>query len=385
MIEGSWDRRAHKIRPYILMGVSTTPIVGQDTKSPISIYTTLSEMRFASYGPEDSYSISDPYSKPSPLSPISQLKFARPGETTAINTPIEPPELPPQDSRPPFPVPDLFSPEQVRITPSTKSPPTLTHTIPASLPQPGWTIPKSGGPAVSGLPRVGRRPLPEIPERPLSRPLPPRPQNAIPCSDRFTYPPRQGFIQGFSGDVPAASRSVSDSGADTWNQPVLERRPQPDATSKDIPPIPRLPAPVIVSPLAISPSPSSQHLSTTVAAPVLFSRISKPDCSVPTLRDLLSPTSIDLVTAARLTVTTENGEQVLFGSLFVDRKVIVIFIRHFLCQSCQDYIHSILNSVTREILEEIGADLVFIGNGAPGMIRPYKSTPSATFQSPLVS
>ncbi|KAF9648677.1 hypothetical protein BDM02DRAFT_3078302, partial [Thelephora ganbajun] len=84
------------------------------------------------------------------------------------------------------------------------------------------------------------------------------------------------------------------------------------------------------------------------------------------------PTSIDLVTAAGLTIIGENGEEVLFGALFRDRKVIVIFIRHFLCLFCEDYVRSISNSVTLEILEKRGVDLVLIGSGSAGMARIYK-------------
>ena len=137
------------------------------------------------------------------------------------------------------------------------------------------------------------------------------------------------------------------------------------------PPIPPLhqtlhPSPSSIIPAAVSTTLVSCH----TALPALPSG------------ELVSPTSIDLITAAGLKVTGENGEEILFGDLFRYRKVIVIFIRYFWCLFCEDYVRSISNSVTPEILKNKGVDLILIGNGTPGMMRVYKSTPLSIFRDP---
>lgn len=212
------------------------------------------------------------------------------------------------------------------------------------------------------------RPLPEVPEYLQSRPLPPRPTGvtAIHC------------LQDFSNNPLAALRPVSDSGPLARNKYVEEKRPKLDPIPQDTPAF-RPSSPLIISPPAASPRPDTFSHPPTVTAPVVFSVTPKPNYPASILPDLLSPTTIDLFTAAGLTVTGENGEQILFGSLFRDRKVIIIFIRHFWCPFCQDYVRSIFNSVTPGILGQRGVDLVLIGNGAPGMIKAYKSTPWVAF------
>jgi peroxiredoxin len=163
-------------------------------------------------------------------------------------------------------------------------------------------------------------------------------------------------------------------------------RPKLDPTPEDTPPVihPKTPPAIVSSPSTVSPPPPPIPPLTNldppaVAVPVILPTASKPDYPAPILSELLSPTSIDLVTASGLTISGENGEQISFGALFRDRKVVVIFIRHFWCLFCQDYIRSITNSVSPETLKKKGVDLVLIGNGAPGMIRAYKSKLSAPY------
>lgn len=397
MIEGNRDRRPCRIRarPHFLMTpwISTKPVVGRATKRPISVHTALSELQFVSEEDEDTSSPSDLDSDPSTLSPISQLKFASPEETITVITPIEFAGPPPQDSS--FPSPVNNSPssgaheEQAQMMPSEQLPP-QAHTSPVS-PQPGWSIPGLDRPAISSPTEIGRRPLPEPPEHTHSRPLPPRPAEiaTVPCwqgSGRFSYPPHQEFVQGPSEVVAAAPRPVSDTGPNVRSQSVGENPQNLDSAPEDDPPTSYPPAsPAIVSPPSDEPSTPSLPCSPAnfsppiVASPIVFPTTPKPSYPAPILMDLLSPATIDLVTASSLTITGENGEQILFGTLFRDRKVIVIFIRHFWCPHCQDYARSISGSVTPGILKRKGVDLIIIGNGAPGMIKAYKSASPVVF------
>ncbi|THU82749.1 hypothetical protein K435DRAFT_784502 [Dendrothele bispora CBS 962.96] len=57
-----------------------------------------------------------------------------------------------------------------------------------------------------------------------------------------------------------------------------------------------------------------------------------------------------------------DGNKVKFGTVIADKKTIVVFIRHFFCGSCQQYVEQ-LASVPKEKLEGANVDLVVIGCG----------------------
>ncbi|KAI0661799.1 hypothetical protein C8Q70DRAFT_911040 [Cubamyces menziesii] len=91
--------------------------------------------------------------------------------------------------------------------------------------------------------------------------------------------------------------------------------------------------------------------------------------------------------AAALTVIAQNGLRVQFGELFKERKTIVVFIRHFWCAMCQDYMYSISRNVDVEALKRAGIDFVIIGNGSPGMIKSYRHifrTPIPMYTDPTL-
>ncbi|KAI1794684.1 AhpC/TSA antioxidant enzyme-domain-containing protein [Ganoderma leucocontextum] len=77
-----------------------------------------------------------------------------------------------------------------------------------------------------------------------------------------------------------------------------------------------------------------------------------------------------LTTAAALNVYDDTGNEVSFGSLIKDQKTIVVFIRHFWCGSCQQYVIQ-LASVRKEALEQASARLVVIGCGDWKLIKEY--------------
>ncbi|KAI0072759.1 hypothetical protein K474DRAFT_1604503 [Panus rudis PR-1116 ss-1] len=77
--------------------------------------------------------------------------------------------------------------------------------------------------------------------------------------------------------------------------------------------------------------------------------------------------------AADLDVIAYNGVRVRFGELFRKQRTIVIFIRHFWCAMCQDYMYSIRKNVEPNALKRAGVSLVIIGNGSPGMVKSYRN------------
>jgi AhpC/TSA antioxidant enzyme len=119
------------------------------------------------------------------------------------------------------------------------------------------------------------------------------------------------------------------------------------------------------------------------------------------------PSLLQLNYAACLPITGENGERITFGSLFKSQRTIVIFIRHFWCPLCQDYMSSVNSFIRPEMVcstcdsesgdyhhpshEETirGTDhnnagtrirFVVISNGAPGMIVKYRQIFGLSFK-----
>lgn len=409
MIEGSWDRRPHGIQGYTHLDakpswVSGKKVTGQPGERPISVYTALSELRFVSDDDEDTASTTDTGSCFSPCSPISQIHFAYPEETITLLTTIES-EPQPLDSFLPSPTDSSsqsIPEESARMSPSEQSPSTKDMTS-VSPQQPEWAMRRLDGSAISDS-KAGRRPLPEVPGQAQSRPLPPRPAGMTTVPGRRgpgrpSYPPPLEFSQGSPRNLLAASRPASDSGTDTWSQSTEEKISTHDSTPRGTPLMHHAPTPSAVTPRTpashsllpsvlpppIPPLHQTLHPSPSSIIPAAVSTtLVSCHTALPALPsgELVSPTSIDLITAAGLKVTGENGEEILFGDLFRYRKVIVIFIRYFWCLFCEDYVRSISNSVTLEILKNKGVDLILIGNGTPGMMRVYKSTPLSTFRDP---
>jgi len=79
-----------------------------------------------------------------------------------------------------------------------------------------------------------------------------------------------------------------------------------------------------------------------------------------------------LTHAARLPVVRENGVRVQFGELWRAQRTVVIFIRHFWCPMCQDYLTSLMRDADHAALLRSGVRLIVIGCGSYGLIRSYR-------------
>ncbi|KAI0049926.1 hypothetical protein FA95DRAFT_1514890 [Auriscalpium vulgare] len=76
--------------------------------------------------------------------------------------------------------------------------------------------------------------------------------------------------------------------------------------------------------------------------------------------------------AASVEVWNGKGEKVRFGSIFAEQKTIVVFIRHFFCGNCMQYV-SQLTTVRKEALEEAGVKIALVGCGEWKLIENYKN------------
>ncbi|KAG5651344.1 hypothetical protein H0H81_009007 [Sphagnurus paluster] len=132
-------------------------------------------------------------------------------------------------------------------------------------------------------------------------------------------------------------------------------------------------------PVATSPIPAS------VSVPLLKRRvhIHRPHRSLPhpvpppVEPEWAHPTRSQLARAAALPLIAASGLRVSFAALFATRRTIVIFIRHFWCPLCQDYLTTVAaanNQLQHLAVAETGekVDLVIISNGAHAFIPKYR-------------
>ncbi|PGH17850.1 hypothetical protein AJ80_04673 [Polytolypa hystricis UAMH7299] len=89
------------------------------------------------------------------------------------------------------------------------------------------------------------------------------------------------------------------------------------------------------------------------------------------------PPAAEVKKASQIPILDQEGKKHLFGDLFVssestnDKRVLVIFIRHFFCGHCQDYLTCLASSVPSPSSLPPGTSIVVIGCGAPSLIPMY--------------
>ncbi|TDL25517.1 hypothetical protein BD410DRAFT_717217 [Rickenella mellea] len=91
------------------------------------------------------------------------------------------------------------------------------------------------------------------------------------------------------------------------------------------------------------------------------------------------PTPQQISEAANLSVIGHDGVSVRFGKLFEGQHTIVLFIRHFWCPSCQDYIRAVASETDVDDLAYAGIRIVVVGIGSPTLIKPYNQVVGSRF------
>ncbi|KAH9973377.1 AhpC/TSA antioxidant enzyme-domain-containing protein [Lactifluus volemus] len=85
-------------------------------------------------------------------------------------------------------------------------------------------------------------------------------------------------------------------------------------------------------------------------------------------------TTIDaktLETASDIQLFDSKGARVRFGDIYAEEKTITVFIRHFFCGSCMQYVAQ-LSTVRSEALKEASTRVVLVGCGDWHLIENYK-------------
>ncbi|KAL8702832.1 MAG: hypothetical protein Q9201_004000 [Fulgogasparrea decipioides] len=90
------------------------------------------------------------------------------------------------------------------------------------------------------------------------------------------------------------------------------------------------------------------------------------------------PSRTDLDTVAELPVLDANGKPHTFKSLYTSTdddssRTLIIFIRHFFCGNCQEYLRSLSSSVTPDALRSLSppTNIRIVGCGQPDLIPMY--------------
>nr|XP_028604929.1 peroxiredoxin-like 2C [Podarcis muralis] len=84
----------------------------------------------------------------------------------------------------------------------------------------------------------------------------------------------------------------------------------------------------------------------------------------------LADAPVELRDAARRLVVDAAGKAVPFGSLYRERKAIVVFVRHFLCYACKEYVED-LGKIPKTFLQDANVRLVVIGQSSHHHIKPF--------------
>ncbi|NP_001386140.1 peroxiredoxin-like 2C isoform 2 [Rattus norvegicus] len=73
---------------------------------------------------------------------------------------------------------------------------------------------------------------------------------------------------------------------------------------------------------------------------------------------------------AELPVLDASGRRVTFGALFRERRAVVVFVRHFLCYVCKEYVED-LAKIPKSVLQEADVTLIVIGQSSYHHIEPF--------------
>jgi hypothetical protein len=95
------------------------------------------------------------------------------------------------------------------------------------------------------------------------------------------------------------------------------------------------------------------------------------------------PSQDELIKASTITVRDETGKKIEFGRLVSgseEKQYVVVFIRHWYCPLCAQYMESIIRSIDQEALDRARVELIVIGNGSYKMLPGYTKAIGCPFR-----
>ncbi|KLJ11136.1 hypothetical protein EMPG_13588 [Blastomyces silverae] len=97
------------------------------------------------------------------------------------------------------------------------------------------------------------------------------------------------------------------------------------------------------------------------------------------------PSESALRDAAKVSVLDVDGNEILFGDLYKPsgrgekKRTLIIFVRHFFCGSCQDYVGAVSESIPAPPQLPTNTAIIIVGCGAPSLIATYRDTTKCPF------
>ncbi|XP_051876596.1 peroxiredoxin-like 2C [Pristis pectinata] len=82
------------------------------------------------------------------------------------------------------------------------------------------------------------------------------------------------------------------------------------------------------------------------------------------------PPIINIKAAEDCFVVDCYGRKIPFPALYKERKAILVFVRHFLCYTCREYVED-LAKIPQKYLEDAGVRLIVIGQSSHDHIQPF--------------
>ncbi|KAF7719690.1 AhpC/TSA antioxidant enzyme [Penicillium ucsense] len=137
--------------------------------------------------------------------------------------------------------------------------------------------------------------------------------------------------------------------------------------------------------VTVTDPPVNNPSSTTESAPPAADDVNAAPPDAHRKRDEEPPSTKTLEKVADYSVLDKNGDKHTFKSLYEGpgstRRVLVIFIRHFFCGSCQAYVQTLSESFTPEQLLHLPTptSIVIIGCGDPSLIDFYAKETNCPF------
>ncbi|OJD11671.1 hypothetical protein ACJ73_09495 [Blastomyces percursus] len=107
--------------------------------------------------------------------------------------------------------------------------------------------------------------------------------------------------------------------------------------------------------------------------------------NLPTHSPSEAPSESTLRDSAKLSVLDADGNEVLFRDLYEPsgrgekKRTLIIFIRHFFCGSCQDYVKALSESIPTPSQLPANTTIIIVGCGASNLIATYRDTTKCPF------
>ncbi|KAF2431245.1 hypothetical protein EJ08DRAFT_611089 [Tothia fuscella] len=163
--------------------------------------------------------------------------------------------------------------------------------------------------------------------------------------------------------------------------PVSESKPQPSlpsethVTEKALPTPPESFTDAPTPPQKDAPTPPEKDCRCDVPASSTTSKEKRNSTDSAAVLNSI-PTAAELAKVGEMTLLDAEGREHTFKSIYDDPSVdrhLIIFVRHFFCTVCQEYLRTLSDSITPSTISSLqpSTKLTIIGCGSPDLVKSY--------------